>query len=93
MTIVEPGRLPLIGVNNRNLKTFKVDLSTTEALADHLHQAGRFAAEPPVLLVAESGIHSRADVERLHRCGARAILVGESLMRSGDQIATISGRE
>lgn len=70
---------PLIGVNNRNLKTFKVDLGTTERLAQRL-----FAAQPDALLVAESGIHTRADVERLKRCGSRAILVGESLMRGSD---------
>ena len=78
----------LVGVNNRNLKTFKMDLATTEQLA------ARFANSPrnpqpatgsgPPLLIAESGIHTRADVERLARCGARAILVGESLMRHAD---------
>ncbi len=67
---------PLIGVNNRNLKTFKVDLATTEKLAKKI-SAGE-------ILVAESGIHSRADVERLKKCGAKAILVGESLMKNGD---------
>jgi indole-3-glycerol phosphate synthase len=66
-------------VNNRNLKTFKVDLGTTERLAQRL-----FAAQPDALLVAESGIHTRADVERLKRCSSRAILVGESLMRGSD---------
>jgi indole-3-glycerol phosphate synthase len=66
----------LIGVNNRNLKTFKVDLATTEKLAKKIG-AGK-------ILVAESGIHSRADVERLKKCGAKAILVGESLMKNGD---------
>lgn len=69
----------LIGVNNRNLKTFQVDLATTEGLAAKLF-ASRDARHSPVL-VAESGIHSRADVERLQRCGASAILVGESLMK------------
>lgn len=63
----------IIGINNRDLKTFKVDLATTEKLA--LMAAGK-------LLVAESGINSRADVERVGRCGAKAILVGESLMRA-----------
>lgn len=78
-------RPPLIGVNNRNLKTFKVDLGTTERLAQRL-----FAALPDALLVAESGIHTRADVERLKRCGSRAILVGESLMRGSDgEIAAV----
>ena len=73
----------LIGVNNRDLKTFKVDLATTERLAARLQAAGR--RRP--LLVAESGIHTRADVERLARCGAQAMLVGESLMRQGDVAA------
>ena len=71
----------LIGVNNRNLKTFEVDLATTERLAARL-RLGPVSAER--WLVAESGIHSRADVERLQACGACAILVGESLMRGGN---------
>jgi indole-3-glycerol phosphate synthase len=70
-----------VGVNNRNLKTFKVDLATTERLAARLRSSPR---TPPPLLVAESGIHTRADVERLAKCGARAMLVGESLMRHAD---------
>ena len=80
----------LIGVNNRNLKTFKVDLATTERLAakmaqDACHGSKMHARCPSSpLLVAESGIHSRADVERLKKCGAGAILVGESLMKNGD---------
>jgi indole-3-glycerol phosphate synthase len=69
----------LIGVNNRDLKSFKVDLATTERLAAKL-----FATPGAPLLVAESGIHSRAEVERLAKCGANAILVGESLMRDGN---------
>jgi indole-3-glycerol phosphate synthase len=71
----------LIGVNNRDLKTFKVDLGTTERLADRLRKADRPAS---AVLVAESGIHTRDDVERLSRCGVQAILVGESLMRQAD---------
>ena len=74
----------LIGVNNRDLNNFKVDLATTERLSAKL----RAAVGPDVLkvkiLVAESGIHTRADVQRLARCGAQAILVGESLMKHGD---------
>ena len=69
----------LIGINNRDLKTFKVDLGTTEKLAGRFRGASSHCASP--LLVAESGIHSRGDVERLVRCGVQAILVGESLMR------------
>ena len=71
----------LIGVNNRNLKTFKVDLATTENLAALLRHTKN---PPPHLLVSESGIDTRADVNRLKQCGAGAILVGESLMRNGD---------
>ena len=71
----------LIGVNNRDLKTFKVDLATTERLANNLDGKN--------ILVAESGIHTRADVERLQKCSAKAILVGESLLHGGDIKAKI----
>jgi indole-3-glycerol phosphate synthase len=67
---------PLVGVNNRNLKTMITDLDHTIRLAP------RIAAQS--LLVAESGIRTRADVERLIAAGCRAILVGESLMRLTD---------
>jgi indole-3-glycerol phosphate synthase len=70
----------LIGVNNRNLKDFHVDLATTERLAQRIRSAPNAA---DILLVAESGIHSRADVDRLVECGADAMLVGESLVRRG----------
>jgi indole-3-glycerol phosphate synthase len=87
----------LIGVNNRNLKNFKVDLATTERLAAKLKSGTGFQPVSdrqdacPTLLVAESGIHSRADVERLKRWGADAILVGESLMRGGDIQTKVRG--
>ena len=75
-------KAPLIGVNNRNLKTFEVNLATTEQLAARMDLR-------QTLLVSESGIHSRADVERLTACGARAVLVGESLMREDDIAAKV----
>jgi indole-3-glycerol phosphate synthase len=74
----------LIGVNNRNLKNFQVDLATTENLAAKLEAGNWKLGKDSRLLVAESGIHTRADVERLQKCGAGAILVGESLMKQGD---------
>ena len=70
----------LVGVNNRDLKTFSVDLGTTERLARKLWAS---SGGKDSLLVAESGIFTRADVERLKACGSGAILVGESLMRGG----------
>ena len=81
----------LIGVNNRDLKTFKVDLATTERLAAKLVESQNVARgastldpRPSTLLVAESGIHTHADVQRLAKCGAGAILVGESLVKQGN---------
>ena len=75
----------LLGVNNRNLATFEVDLGVTERLAALL------PAAPDLLLVAESGIHHNRDVERLRNAGASAFLVGESLMRQAD--VTLALRE
>jgi indole-3-glycerol phosphate synthase len=66
----------LIGVNNRSLRTFEVDLANTESIAA--------LAPKDALLVTESGIFAPADVARLERSGARAMLVGESLMRQAD---------
>jgi indole-3-glycerol phosphate synthase len=67
---------PLIGINNRNLKTLATDLATTEELAP--------LVPPDRFLIAESGIRSNADLRRLAAVGAQCFLVGESLMRQPD---------
>lgn len=72
-------RSPLVGINNRNLKTLKVDLATTLELAKD------FPADR--LLVGESGIYSPADIAKLRQAGAQAFLIGESLMRQDDVAA------
>ena len=66
----------LIGVNNRNLRTFETDLSITERLAS--------LTPRNALLVTESGLYGPVDAARLERSGAKAMLVGESLMRQSD---------
>jgi indole-3-glycerol phosphate synthase len=71
----------IIGINNRDLTTFEVDLSTTERLSEQ--------APDDVILVSESGIKSPADSQRVFNCGVNAVLVGESLMRSSDVAADI----
>ena len=76
----EPGALieevDIVGVNNRNLRTFDVDLETTIRL--------RPAIPEGIVVVGESGIRSRADAVRLEEAGVDAMLVGESLMRRPD---------
>ena len=76
----------LIGINNRNLATFDTDLATTEQLTE------RFGAQiraKGALLVSESGLFSRDDLDRVQSAGADAVLVGESLMRQPDVTAAL----
>ena len=67
---------PLIGVNNRNLKTFETTLETTRELSKHV-PADR-------ILISESGLFTPADLADMAACGARSFLIGESLMRQAD---------
>ncbi len=66
----------LIGINNRNLVTFEVDIATTEELSEEVPDSA--------ILISESGLKTREDTQRVFDCGCNAILVGESLMRTGD---------
>jgi indole-3-glycerol phosphate synthase len=71
----------IIGVNNRNLRDFRVDLGTAESLSSKMPEG--------VVKVAESGIKTRADVDRLRVAGYGAFLVGESLLRQNDRAAAV----
>ncbi|MCG9128382.1 indole-3-glycerol phosphate synthase TrpC [Candidatus Poribacteria bacterium] len=77
----------IIGINNRNLKTFQTDLDTTFKLLEFIPE--------DTIVISESGILSRDDVRKLEQVGLNAILVGESLMRSpeiGEQIIKLMGK-
>ena len=71
----------LIGVNNRNLRTFKVDMNTTLRI--------KAKAPSDITIVGESGIQTRQDVQTLWDAGVQMVLVGESLMRSGNPVETL----
>jgi len=76
---IEPA---LLGINNRNLTTFEVDLATTEELSEEVPDG--------VILISESGLKTKADTQRVFDAGCQAILVGESLMRTGDIAAQVA---
>ncbi|SDM48823.1 indole-3-glycerol phosphate synthase TrpC [Sediminibacillus halophilus] len=73
----------IIGINNRDLKTFEVDIGVTEHLASQIKN-------PETLIISESGFRHRADVERVRQHGVKGILVGETMMRSGNLAQTFS---
>ena len=79
--ILSLGGFPLIGINNRDLTSFETDLATTETLTS---QFGARLQEQGALLVSESGLFLRSDLDRVQRAGAGAVLVGEALMRQED---------
>lgn len=73
----------IIGINNRDLKTFTVDFSVTERLA-------KLVDRDDILLIGESGIRNREDVERMMHAGVKGVLVGETLMRSDNLKDTLA---
>lgn len=79
--VIEIKGVDLIGINNRNLEDFTVNLAATEHI---LRAYGDQVAQRQVLIVSESGLHTPGDVEEVVAAGAKAILVGESLMRQAD---------
>lgn len=77
----------IIGVNNRDLKTFEVDINTSIRL--------RRLVPEDILFISESGIRTLPDIERLRECGAHGVLIGETFMKSGDKkklLAELKGR-
>ena len=80
------GGFPLIGINNRDLASFETDLATTETLTA---QFAKQLAEQQILLVSESGLFHRADLDRVQAAGAQAVLVGEALMQQADVEAAL----
>ncbi|NJM95542.1 MAG: indole-3-glycerol-phosphate synthase TrpC, partial [Acaryochloridaceae cyanobacterium CSU_5_19] len=79
-----PG-VALVGINNRNLETFGVDLQVT---CDLLAQSRQSLGDRNILVVSESGLHTAEDVAQVKAAGAKAILVGESLIRDTDDQAS-----
>lgn len=77
----------IIGINNRDLETFTVDLDTTAQL---LSARAQPVQAQQLLVVSESGLHSRADLDRVQQAGASAVLIGESLVKQPDPAAAIT---
>jgi indole-3-glycerol phosphate synthase len=72
----------VVGINNRDLRTFETDLGVTEHLLPLVPSA--------TLVISESGVQTAADIARLYACGAHGFLIGETLMRSEDSAALIA---
>ena len=71
----------IVGVNNRNLKDFTVDINNSVRLREMVPEN--------ILFVSESGMKTRQDIERLEQNGTNAVLIGETLMRSADKKAAL----
>ena len=79
--VLNLGGFPLIGINNRDLASFETDLATTERL---MQRFGQQLRQSDSVLVSESGLFTRHDLDRVQSAGASAVLVGEALMRQPD---------
>ena len=79
--VLNIGGFALVGINNRDLTSFETDLATTERL---MQDFGSRLKDQDVLVVSESGLAARPDLDRVQAAGAAAVLVGESLMRQKD---------
>jgi indole-3-glycerol phosphate synthase len=77
-----------VGINNRNLEDFSVDVQTTCQL---LAARGNQLKERGILVVSESGLHTTADLEQVASAGATAVLIGESLVKQPDPALAIAG--
>jgi indole-3-glycerol phosphate synthase len=84
--LTAPGAGTVVGINNRDLTTFAVDLATTERL---MQRFGETLRQRGLLLVSESGLFRREDLDRVQSAGADAVLVGEALMRQPDVTAAL----
>lgn len=81
-------RADIIGINNRNLKTFTTDLKTSVEITPHI--------PADKIIISESGIHTREDIETLMKAGIHAFLIGETLMRSeniGKKLSELLGKD
>jgi indole-3-glycerol phosphate synthase len=76
-------QVKIIGINNRNLSDFTIDMSTTSRVASHIPEG--------ITIVSESGIENRFDIEQLAKSGINAVLVGESLIRSANAKDALRG--
>jgi indole-3-glycerol phosphate synthase len=85
--VLEIGEVELVGINNRNLEDFTVSLQTT---ADILAARQQILAQRNILMVSESGLHTAADLKTVREAGAKAVLIGESLVNQDNLAQAIA---